>query len=58
VGLSHRDEVARAEIASDFDLVLDRPLRRPPERAGPQRLFFIRQLHLSAHTHETALVRT
>jgi hypothetical protein len=28
------------------------------ELAGPQRLFFIRQLHLSAHTHETALVRT
>ena len=35
VGLAHRDEVARAEIASDLDLVLDRPLRRPPERASP-----------------------
>src|SRR5262252_633462 len=42
----------RAEIVSDLDLMLDRPLRRPPELAGAQRLFFVRQLHLSAHTHE------
>jgi hypothetical protein len=38
--------------------MLNRPLRRAPERAGPQRFLFVRQLHLNAQTHETVPVRT
>src|SRR5262249_14712907 len=53
VGLGYRDEVARAEIGSDLDLVLDRPLRRAPERAGAQRFFFGREIHLRAHARKS-----
>ena len=38
-------EVARAEIATDLDLVFDRPLCRRAELAGPQRFFLVGQLH-------------
>src|SRR5215475_11420491 len=53
VGLGYRDEVGRAEIVSDLDLMLDRPLRRRAELARPQRFFFDREIHLRAHTHKS-----
>jgi hypothetical protein len=40
VRLGHRHEVARAEIVSDLDLMLDRPLRRLAALARPQGFFF------------------
>ena len=36
---------SRAEIVSDLDLMLDRPLRRLAALARPQRFFFGRELH-------------
>ena len=33
------------EIGADLDLMLDRPLHRGPERAGPHRLFVVGQPH-------------
>src|SRR5262245_15489740 len=55
--LGHPYEVARAEIVSDLDLMLDRPLRRLAALARPQCFFFGCQLHLRAHTHKTAMIR-
>ena len=42
VGLRHRHEILGAEIVSDLDLMLDRPLRRRAECAGAHRLFLRR----------------
>ena len=41
VGLTHRHEIGGAEILSDLDLMLDRPLRGPAELAGPQRFLLV-----------------
>src|SRR5262249_20838565 len=53
VRLAHRDEVARAEIVSDLDLMRDRPLRRLAELARPQRFFFSGEIHLRVHTRKS-----
>ena len=45
VRLADRNEIAGAEILSDLDLMLDRPLRRRAELAGPHRVFLVGQLH-------------
>ncbi len=45
VGRRDRDEVPRAEIVADLDLVLDRPLRRRAELADAQRFLFGGQIH-------------
>ena len=47
VRLAHRHEVARAEIATDLDLMFDRPLCRRAELAGLQRFFLVGQFHYS-----------
>ena len=38
-------ELARAEIVANFDLMLDRPLRRWPALARPHRLLIGREIH-------------
>jgi hypothetical protein len=45
VGLRHRHEIARAEIAADLDLMFDRPLPQRAEFAGAHCRFFVGEFH-------------
>src|SRR5437764_15271635 len=48
MGLRHRHEIARTEITTDLDLMLDRPPRGWAELTGSEGFFFLGQFHLSA----------